>query len=246
MKLTRRQFLAGLLSVGATIAVAGPLSQATPAQVNSAWKELLKDPWNFEVNEYGTIVEEDAEEPKIRGQVFSIFTGPMNTPERLIQSVECCWPLTTRFQQLTARELDRVRSELEDDTLTAAELKRLMYRANELDDELQGWSNWVLLDGHAGLPRFEREVTAWLASPIEWEDLEWFPPRSGAQGRAMAFFESLPNETLDDLGVVIVEGDHPGSTYFAAELRQPIEDANEMAEALELPFRFKVEGRDNG
>jgi hypothetical protein len=55
----------------------------------------------------------------------------------------------------------------------------------------------------------------------------------------MEFFESLPFETLAALGVVIVEGDHPGSTYVGAELRQPIEEANEVAADLGMPFRFQ-------
>jgi hypothetical protein len=104
----------------------------------------------------------------------------------------------------------------------------------------------VLLEGHAGLPRFVREVEDWLSSPIKGEDYQWFPIRSGAQGQAMAFFESMDNETLDALGVVIIEGEHPGSSYYAAELRQPIDAANEMAEAMALPFRFKVEGTNHG
>ena len=46
-------------------------------------------------------------------------------------------------------------------------------------------------------------------------------------------------DILDLLGIVVVEGEHPGSTYYAAELRQPIEAANAAAEALGLPFRFR-------
>jgi hypothetical protein len=46
----------------------------------------------------------------------------------------------------------------------------------------------------------------------------------------------------DELGVVIVEGDHPGSDYFAAELRVEIADANRSAAKLGLPFRFRRKG----
>jgi hypothetical protein len=60
----------------------------------------------------------------------------------------------------------------------------------------------------------------------------------------MEFFESLPFATLEAIGVVIVEGDHPGSTYYAAELSGSIELANVKVAELELPFRFKKEGAD--
>ena len=37
----------------------------------------------------------------------------------------------------------------------------------------------------------------------------------------------------------MVEGEHPGSTYYAAELRKPVHEANATAEDLGLPFRFR-------
>ena len=37
---------------------------------------------------------------------------------------------------------------------------------------------------------------------------------------------------------VIVEGEHPGSTYYAAELRGDIDVANRAAEAAGLRVRF--------
>jgi hypothetical protein len=50
----------------------------------------------------------------------------------------------------------------------------------------------------------------------------------------------MDGQMLDALGVVIVEGDHPGSTYFAAELRGAMKVANAVAEKEGLPFRFRV------
>ena len=246
MNITRRTFLAGLLSVGATIALPVPLAQATPAQVNTAWKQLLKDPWYFEVNGHGTIVEADAEEPKIRSDVFDVDLGRACTPDSLVQDVEGCTPLVSHFQRLAADELENIQYKLDDEDLTSTERKRLERLADVLDDPDDGWAAWVQLEGETGLPRFVGEVEDWLSSPIKGEDYQWFPIRSGAQGQAMAFFESMDNATLDALGVVIIEGEHPGSSYYAAELRQPIDEANEAAADLELPFRFKVEGTNHG
>ncbi len=77
---------------------------------------------------------------------------------------------------------------------------------------------------------------------MNWNATEYWPRDWSGQGAAMQFFESMDDEMLDALGVVIVEGEHPGPSYYAAELRQPMADANAMAEALDLPFRF-VTGR---
>jgi hypothetical protein len=43
---------------------------------------------------------------------------------------------------------------------------------------------------------------------------------------------------MDALGVQIIEGEHPGSTYHAAELRQDIDYANQVARDIGLECRF--------
>lgn len=241
MKITRRSFLQALLYAGAAVALPVPVAEATPAQVDAVWNKLIKDPWFFDVNEYGTILVADADEPELRRDVFDISLGDKCTPEQLVREVESCWPLTSHFQRLASDELYDVQIMLDDDDINAIERARLKHLAAVLDDDLEGWSNWVLMEGQAGLRRFQLEVAGWLDSPLEYNDLEWLPRSSGAQGQALVFFETMDNEILDALGVVIIEGEHPGSTYYAAELRQPVEDANAEALSLDLPFRFKVD-----
>ena len=246
MKLNRRQFLAGLIAIGATVALPVALADATPAQVNTAWKQLLKAPWYFDVTEFDTIVDGSVSEPSIRSEVFDVGTSDRCTVNSLISDIEDCYPLTSYFQQLALNELSEAQCTLEDDDLDATERARLMRLVAALDDDDddEGWAEWIRLEDAASLPRFKKEVQAWLASAIEWGDLQWLPRTAGAQGRAMEFFDSLPFETLKAIGVVIIEGDHPGSTYFAAELSTSIEKANIKAAELELPFRFKQEGSD--
>jgi hypothetical protein len=242
MKLSRRQFLTGLISVGATIALPISIAQATPAQINKAWREIVKNPWYFEVNEFDTIVDSSIEEPKFRRDVFDVDTGDHITIAGLIGEIEGCYPLTSHFQQLGMDELADAESTLEGTDLSSIEYKRLQKTVEALSDEDEGWAAWIRLEGSDGLPKFKAAAHDWLHSPIEWSDYEWFPKYATSQGSAMQFFESMPIDELDLLGVVIIEGDHPGSTYYAAELRQPIEDANAAAEAAGMPFRFRKEG----
>jgi len=42
------------------------------------------------------------------------------------------------------------------------------------------------------------------------------------------------------LGVDIIEGEHPGSSYYAAELRQDVDYANQVAKEMGLGFRFRL------
>ena len=56
---------------------------------------------------------------------------------------------------------------------------------------------------------------------------------------AKRYFERFDYKTLDGLGVLIVEGEHPGSSYYAAVLRQDIDYVNQVARGLGLTFRFR-------
>lgn len=74
---------------------------------------------------------------------------------------------------------------------------------------------------------------------MNWGPIDFWPRGWSSQGKALPFIQQLDGDIVDALGVVIVEGEHPGSSYYAAELRMPIADANEATELLGLPFRFR-------
>ncbi|MEY3160102.1 MAG: hypothetical protein RIT25_93 [Planctomycetota bacterium] len=88
---------------------------------------------------------------------------------------------------------------------------------------------------------FRREVVphveAWLdEEPGSGEEDHCEP--STAQGGALRFFDAEDNEVLDILQVKVVEGEHPGSTYHAAELRCSIDAANAAAHDHGIAIRF--------
>jgi hypothetical protein len=195
------------------------LVDATATQVEEAWQALVEDPWYFEVNDYRTLVESGVCEPERREDVYELVDSRPLTPDDLIREVESCPPLMREFQTQAA---------------DAGEAY-----ADDLDE---GWVRWIRDEGEAGMPMFHEIIDQWLASPVDWDEYEWFPSDWSGQGKAFKFFSGMDAELLDELGVVIVEGDHPGSDYLAAELRAEIADANRAAERLGLPFRFRREG----
>ena len=84
-------------------------------------------------------------------------------------------------------------------------------------------------------------MRVWADSKPDWvnEEGDYFSIPASGQDYALEFFQNYADqEVVEKLGIVIVEGDRPGSTYFAAELRIPIEEANERAEAAGVPVRF--------
>jgi hypothetical protein len=235
-RINRRGFLASLLALGATVALPVPVAQATPAQVAKAWQQLKAAPWMFHVNDSMTITDGVDVEPQVRSEVFDLYLDNVTTPAALISQVEGCIPLASHYQNLALDRLGDVQIELDDEDLAPGQRRALLRLAKALSDDDDGWHALITTET---LQESIQTVRDWLADPIQWEEMEYFPRDWGSQGKAMAFFESLPFDTQQALGVEIIEGDHPGSTYFAAELHNDIEDANKVAADLGLPFRFK-------
>lgn len=240
--MNRRQFLGSLIALGASVALPVPVAHATDDQINEAWTRLQGAPWHFEVNEFGTIVDPSIAEPQVRRDVFRVSTDWIDAPHELIREVDGCIPLCERFRELTAQAVEDIQDRLYNEALDDRIRRRLERLEAVLGDEDDGWRAWVRREGKRDLPRLLKAVEDWLDEPIEWGEIDWFPYDWGGQGNALAFFESLDGETLDALGVEIVMGEHPGSTYYAAELPGSIEEANAVAERLGLPFRFRREG----
>ena len=239
---SRRRFLQGLAALGASIALPGPFEQASAEAIDSAWAKAVAEPWYFEISEWGSIVEPGIPEPRVRSDVFEVWDRRPRDPDHLISEIEQIAPLQSAFQGLAE---DRC-SDLEADLKGLAEgsrrracIERLL---EEMSDPDEGWMAWIRDEGTGGIDQFWEHIQEWLDAPINWSESDWFPPDWHGQGRAYRFFRDMDPEVLAALGVVIIEGDHPGSDYFAAELRGEIDEANAAATNLGLPFRFRPEG----
>lgn len=192
----------------------------------------------YEVNEYGTLVDPSVPEPTIRRDVFDIWTKGIKTTNDLISAIQDCTPLEGYFQQLGQ---DR-KYEVEEQLDVARGSKKLHLEAlfDALDDEDSGWIDWLKLDGQKSIRKHINVIEEWLNEAIDWSESEWFSSSNSGQEQAKLFFHYLDQNVLDELGVVIVEGCHPGSSYYAAELRNDIENANITSRKLGLKFRFKT------
>lgn len=253
--INRREFLALLAGLGAAVVLP---TNPSAAEVDAAWDRLLKDPWYFDVNSSGTIIEHGVKEPEVNADVYDVSTDWIKDPKGLIDEVEHREELRSHFESLYeehvsdhAYELEERVSELEserdDENVDAArelELNGLIAALKAQIDSLNGdardWKHWVRSEGQAGLQKFKAIIDSWLQSPVNWRGMEWWDRTWSGQGRALAFFQQMDHSLVRQLGVRIVEGEHPGSTYYAAELRGSIEDANEAAAELKLPFRFRT------
>lgn len=238
-KITRRAFLAGVASLGLGSLLSVSVEDASAAEVNRAWNSLASKPIVFEVDEFDTITVAGIKDPEIRADVYDISTEWIQTMDDLIHVVEGCYPLTEHFRNLSAEVVDDWQYRLlEDDTscLTKQRLRQQIEAVEDLDD---GWKQWIRIPEEGKLSDYKKVVDDWLADTIDWNEIEWFASSAGGQGAAYRFFQAMPYETLEAIGVVIVEGDHPGSSYFAAELRENITKANQTAVDYGWPIIFK-------
>lgn len=217
-------------------------SQSTSSRLTSAPTALTF----YEVAEYGTITYPGVAAPKTRADVFAIVPpGNIHTTADLISEVEACSPLACYFSALAESHLEDIEAELDadDSQLRLIERRRLAFLAAALrHDPDTGWCDWVKHEGDPGLASFKAHIQDWLAEDVDWNESEWFSDYWSGQSAALGFFSGLDANILDALGVVIVEGEHPGSSYYAAELRNDIAPANLVAQALGLDFRFRAEG----
>jgi hypothetical protein len=241
LDINRRNFLQALIAVGASFALP---ARATKAQIDQVWAEAQANPWFFEVNENGTLVDADITEPQVWADVFDITTSEDSSVDSLIAEIQACPPLSSFMERALDKEIESLEEDFDDEEpgLTK-EQKALQEKIETLreyrDDYDEPWLYWIELEGKRGITKFNELIEDWLTDPIDWRQSDHFPVRSGPQGAALGFFEDQPYTLLDAIGVVIVDGEHPGSSYYAAELRQDIEKANAMAQDLGLPFRFK-------
>lgn len=223
MTVDRRTFLLSLAAAGAAL-VRPPawIRQASEREVGEAFVEQLQDPVLFEVGSSGTLVMADAREPRTRGECLDIRPGEVTTRERvegLMDSDERAWDVVAQAFLDAMEQDDREAWDVEVEELRAW-LKADDSHVDAAVRHLEGW----LSDTDLGEQDYDRAILHGRT----------------AQGAALAYWRDEA-ELADDLGVIIVEGDCPGSSYFAAELRMDLQEANALAAARGIPIRFVAE-----
>ena len=204
-----------------------PLGQDIAVQVIESIDRQEGKLRDFEVTDSGTISDASVVEPTINADLFEL--DDYDTVEGLILTIECCQPLQFAMQELAWQK----KVELSEDGSASALL-------TALQDEDFGWKEWIRLEGENGIDWFSAYIDeTWLQQKVNWGYVDYFPKHYSGMAVAKQFFESLDGKVLDALGVEIIEGEHPGSSYFAAELRQDVEYANQVAREMGLGYRFR-------
>jgi len=210
-------------------------------------KSVGADCTEFEVDSSGTLAMADFWEPKIRSEFYeSAYDSWSESPAHLADAMDDCEPLAWAVHSIYTEVRDEIQSALDEISETSGVYKKrtaaLKARLKAMPEEPEnGVEDWLLaLTAGEFEERIVPEIEKWFASPPNWNWEDDHLPRNGtAQGAALEFFQNMDGDALDALGVTIVEGEHPGSTYYAAELTCDVSAANKAAAAAAIPVRFK-------
>lgn len=207
-------------------------------------RDQISDVVIFEVGEYGTLTVHGQAEPQRNRDVFTgIDPDRLTSAEDLIDAIESVTPLLAKIETLAQDTIDDLEAEScceQNEPSDCEAMQDQLHRIGSLPGEQ--WQAWLRSLDKAGLKDARQFVVDWLGMDVDPEDVASFPAGSSPQSSALLYFEQLDSETLDALGVTLIYGDHPGSSYFAAELRVDVDSANRIAVDWGIEARFVREG----
>ncbi len=200
----------------------------------------------FEVDSLGTLVVSDYWEPKMRADFYEAASDSWSeSPAHLLDSMKECEPLAWAVHTIYTEIRDEIQANLDEISDTSEAFKKrvsaLKNRIKAMPDEPEaGVQSWLLALTYSEFEtRVMPEIEKWFNSPPDWnwED-DHLPQDVTAQGAALEFFKNMDRNSLNIIGVKIIEGEHPGSSYYAAKLIEDIDQANKAAADAGIPVRF--------
>lgn len=171
-------------------------------------RQVFQNPRTFRCLENDQLVDASIKTPVSRADLYGVSSRALSTPSAWSELANQCPP----FREMLLQTFGI--------TAAADSILKLLSEANQ--------------------QKTARAVKQWLS---EWpadadSEAAYFAIATRPDREAMTFFEQLPTRVLDALGVAIVEGEHPGSSFYAAVLEGSIAKANAMARELNMPLRF--------
>ena len=200
-------------------------------------RDKKEQPMIFRVRQGGTIESAEYGTPTTRGEAFAFGTYELQSVRRLVAQANEIQPIMWELQRQYREYHQKKLGEFETDDEIEAYTKEWPEHADEV---LAG--NWVLQLSDKEFKKLRTQMEEWAKSePNRMDETDYFRIPADGQDCAYKFYlDYAEPEVLDELGIDIVEGEHPGSTYYAAELSIPIEEANSRAEKAGIPMRFEV------
>ncbi len=246
--ISRRQFLKLATGIGLGIAITPlKLEAASASTLNQVWQQANQTPLLFDVTEYGTLSVADYPEPKLRSDVYNINSDWNESPAALALAANSCIPLSwfaaDLYRDAVEEKLDSISDGLRElidcPSATQKIISDIRKNCNDSDCPVVV-QDWL---GNLEQTEFEsvvQEIEGWLAAEPDWTfEYDYFDEWATGQRAALNFFRNLDLDSISGINIDIIEGEHSGSTYYAAELAMDFDEANVIAERKGIPLRFR-------
>lgn len=220
--MNRREFLKSLASISASISYPlDVLSSVPESEIDDIWVTAQENPTIFYINEYGALSIDPLEVfPSTRKELLDLIEIGSESELR---------ELAADFYSFASR----IESEMEDEEMLDDAGEPLVF-----DD----WHDYLDKVDAATIEHLITEANQWINDLPDENDYQYSNLRGySGRGNALRYFRD-EFEYSDKFNVVVIEGDCPGSSYFAAELRMDLDVANDLALELDIPIRFARQG----
>ena len=175
--------------------------------------------------------------PETNRESFGLSAGDFSSPELLLRATNGCPPLRDIMETAYFDHRTVLLNEIGSLKGSRDPVKRS--RRNELKAQLKllpnrsekGLPPWITQLSQPAFAQLQADADDWASAPPQ--DVE-----PDGQAHALNYFRDLDPAIRDLLGVSIIEGQHPGSDYYAAELDIGAEAANQIATEHKIPIRF--------
>jgi hypothetical protein len=175
--------------------------------------------------------------PETNREAFGLSTADFSSPERLLRAATGCPSLRDIVETAYFDHRTMLLNEIASLKGSRDPIKRS--RRNEIRAQLKllpirakkGLAGWLAELSQPAFEQLQADAKNWVSAP----------PQDGepdGQAHALNYIRDLAPEIRDLLGVSVIEGQHPGSDYYAAELNISIEAANRIATEHRIPVPF--------
>lgn len=195
----------------------------------------------FIVTDSGTLSLDGYKSPETREEAYNISSNDFLTASGLAFVADMHQPVLWKLQDLFYdwRKNEIVKLSAKNSDQKSLRNFEIMWDEDYLDDvtNVEYWLESLSKDQFASI---SDNMHQWGLEDPSGDDDEYIDePMSGQDMAYQMFSDGCYSDESEILGIEIVEGDHPGSSYIAAVLSIPIIEANKKANELGLDLRFK-------
>ena len=200
----------------------------------------------FLVNQSGTLSLEGYRASETRMDAYGISSSYFMTHSDLALEADTHQPVLWELQNLFTNWRDAEIEILSSNSSNqdSAEVFQTKWDEDFLDDA-DNVTNWLKQLSKEQFSQVSKAMLAWGSGDPSCDDDDFIDePMSGQDMAYQMFSEGCYADEAEVLGIEIVEGDHPGSSYYAAELSITLAEANKKAESAGFDLRFRAEDKN--